>query len=261
MNAGAGSLRGERSTGRRSASAEHRFYTSFTILLAAALVLGFARTFFLRPWYPEWTQVHAPPEPYFLFHGFTFALWFAVLLAQPALVASGRLDLHRRLGTFGGALAAVMVVVGTIGALIAARRPSGFVDVPVPPLQFLVVPLAGLALFASLVALGILRRRDGQSHKRLMLLASISLLGASIARWPFDIVTAQLPIPWLSVGNIFQDAFLVPVVIWDLASRGRLHPVTLWGGLALIAEEPLATVFAHTQAWLAFAGWAVSLLG
>ena len=48
--------------------------------------------------------------------------------------------------------------------------------------------------------------------------------------------------------------------IWDLASRGRPHPVTLWGGLALIASQPLRFWLMGTPAWLAFAGWAVSLL-
>jgi hypothetical protein len=56
------------------------------------------------------------------------------------------------------------------------------------------------------------------------------------------------------------DLFLVPMLIWDLASRGRPHPVTVWGGLALIASQPLRFWLMGTHAWLAFAGWAVGLL-
>ena len=44
-----------------------------------------------------------------------------------------------------------------------------------------------MALFATLVGLAVARRRDTQSHKRLMLLASVNLLAAGIARWPFAI--------------------------------------------------------------------------
>jgi hypothetical protein len=56
------------------------------------------------------------------------------------------------------------------------------------------------------------------------------------------------------------DLFLVPMIIWDLVSRGRPHPVTLWGGAALIANQLLRFPLAGTGAWLAFAGWAVSLV-
>ena len=54
---------------------------------------------------------------------------------------------------------------------------------------------------------------------------------------------------------------IVALVAWDFASRGRVHPVTLWRGLALVASQPLRLVLAGTGAWLAFAGWAVGLLG
>jgi hypothetical protein len=82
-----------------------------------------------------------------------FAGWFLLLVAQPLLVAAGRVDVHRRLGLLGGGLAVAMVILGTVGALKAAGRPTGFVDIPMPPLEFLVVPLADIALFGGFVAL------------------------------------------------------------------------------------------------------------
>ena len=242
-------------------SAEHRFYVGFAVVMAAALMLGFARTFFLRAYFPEWAQAHGAPEPYFLVHGTLFSLWFVLLIVQPSLVAAGRIGFHQRLGRIGAGLAAVMVVVGAVGALIAARRPTGFIDVPVPPLQFLTIPFAGLVLFATFVMLAILNRGDPQSHKRYMLLASIGILEAGLARWPFEIMTAASPIPGFDMLCVFLDLFLLPIVAWDLVSRGRLHPVTLWGGLAVITSQPLRLLLGQTDAWLAFAGWAVGLLG
>jgi hypothetical protein len=154
-----------------------------------------------------------------------------------------------------------MVAVGIVGSLIAARRQGGFIDVPISPLQFLTVPWTGLALFATFVTLAIVNRGKPQSHKRYMLLASIGILDAAVVRWPFDIVMAPLPIPGFDMSNLFLNLFLVPIVVWDFVSRGRLHPVTLWGGLAVIASEPLRMMLGETHAWLAFAGWAVGLLG
>jgi hypothetical protein len=58
----------------------------------------------------------------------------------------------------------------------------------------------------------------------------------------------------ISIGNplLFfglTDLFLVPPVVWDLKSRGRLHPATLWGGLLLVASQPLRLWLSGTEAW------------
>jgi hypothetical protein len=118
-----------------------------------------------------------------------------LLLTQTSLVTAGRVDLHRRLGPLGAGLALAMLVVGTVASLMAAGRPTGFIDVPVPPLQFLAVPLADLVLFGAFVAFGLVNRRVPQSHKRYMLLASIALVEAAVARWPFAVMTTASPSP------------------------------------------------------------------
>jgi hypothetical protein len=241
-------------------SAERRFHLGFIGAIIAAVLLGFSRTFFLRPWFPEWAQTHGAPETFFYVHGVLFVGWLVLLLAQTSLVTAGRVDLHRRLGPLGGGLAVAMVVVGTVASLIAAGRPTGFIDVPVPPLQFLAVPLADLALFGAFATLGLVNRRKPQSHKRYMLLASISLVEAAVARWPFAVMMSASPIPGFTVVDLAVDLFLLPMLLWDLVSRGRVQPVTLWGGLALMAAQPLRMLLSRTDAWLGFAGWAVALI-
>lgn len=238
---------------------ERVFYSAMAMLMLATVFVGFARTFYLKPWFPE-SQHHVPPEPFFLFHGAFFTAWFILLAVQPRLVADGNLAVHRRLGRYGVVLAVAMVAFGLVGALIAAGRPGGFIDVPLPPLQFLAVPMTGLALFAIFVWQAILRRHDAQSHKRLMLLASISLVEAAVVRLPFDHASLQSPIPYFDVMELFTLLFLLPIVIWDVGSRGRLHPATLWGGLALIVAMPLRLMLGATDAWLGFARWAVALV-
>jgi hypothetical protein len=239
--------------GRVRWSGERRFYTGLALTMFAAVFLGFARSFFLRPWFPD---TPAPTERIFYVHGAAFTAWCVLLVVQPALVAIGRTDLHRRIGRLGALLAVAMVSLGTVGALTAARRPTGFIGVPVPPLQFLIVPLFDMALFATFVAVAIAKRRDAQSHKRLMLLASVNLLAAGIARWPFAVMAAGPPAYFG-----LADLFIVALGTWDLASRGRLHAATLWGGLAIVASQLLRLVLSGTEGWLAVARWAVGLLG
>lgn len=234
-------------------SSERRFYTGMAAAMLATVFVGFSRSFFLRPMFPSWPSPH---ETIFYVHGALFTAWVVLLVAQAALVGAGRTPLHRKLGVGGAVLAAVMVVVGVAGALIAARRPTGFVGLPVPPLQFLIVPLGDMALFGTFAALAIAKRRDPQAHKRFMLLATINLLTAAVARWPGVISVGAPPLFFA-----LTDLYIVAMAIWDRASRGRLHPATLWGGLALVASQPLRLALSGSAAWLAFARWATGLPG
>ena len=191
-----------------------------------------------------------------MLHGAAFAAWVLLLVVQPTLVATGRVDLHRAVGRAGAALAAVMVVLGLVGALIAARRATGFVGIPIPGVQFLIIPFGDMLLFGSFVGLAIARRDDPQVHKRLMLLGTLNLMAAAIARWPFAIVQGGPPV-FFGI----TDAFLIPLILWDLVTRRRLHPVTLWGGLLIVVSQPLRLVLSGTEAWTGFGRWMMGLLG
>ena len=223
---------------------------------AAVVSLGFSRTFFLRPWFPG-AEAFAAPEAIFYVHGALNTTWMALLIVQAVLIRTRQVALHRRLGLFGGILAAIIVVVGSTGCLVAARRPGGFIGVPIPPLQFLAAVLTDLLLFGLFVGLALAWRQDSQAHKRLMLLATVNLLDAAIVRIPVAFIADGAPLMshWLS------DAFIILLIIWDASTRRRLHPVTLWGGLLIVASQPLRFMVGATQPWLAFARWAVSLLG
>ena len=230
---------------------ERVFYLGITLAMALTAYVGFARSFFLRPLFPTWPS---PEEPIFYVHGVVFSAWCVLLVVQASLVTAGRTDLHRRLGLAGALLAVFMVALGVHAALVAARRPSGFVGIPVPPLSFLAVPFFDMLLFGSFVALAVAKRRDTQAHKRWMLLASMNLMTAAIARWPGVISVGS---PLLSFP--LTDLFLVALAVWDLKSRGRLHPATLWGGAALVVSQPFRLALSGTPAWLAFARWAAGL--
>ena len=231
---------------------EHRFYLVTTLAMLLVVAVGFSRSFFLRPLFPGWPS---PSEPFFYVHGLLFAAWCVLLAGQAALVSARRTPLHSTLGRYGAGLAAAMVATGTYAALLAANRPTGFTGIPVPPLQFLAVPAFDIVLFSVFVALAIAKRRDAQAHKRLMLLATVNLLAAAFARWPLVYTMGN---PFIYFG--LADLFIVVMAVRDMRTRGRLHPVLLWGGLAIIVSQPLRLAVSGTPAWLAFASWAVALV-
>jgi len=236
-------------------SAERRFYLTMILAMIATVVLGFARSIFLRPLFPDFPT---PPEPFFYIHGALYFGWMALLLAQASLVSARNMTLHMRLGVIAWALVPVMIVMGVIGSLIAARRPTGFVGVPVPPLQFLAVVLGDMVMFGLFAGLALAyRRREPQAHKRLIILAAIVLMDPSIGRWPIDAL-AQIPdfSFWLKL-----ILFLVPLMVWDVITLRRLHWATLLGAIVLISEGLLRGPIGATPQWLTFAKWATGLAG
>jgi len=224
---------------------ERLFYTGMAVAVVLTVIAGFARTYFLRPYYDP-----RPLLPLLHLHGFVFTLWVVLFLTQTALVAAKRTDIHRRLGTAGAVLAALVVVVGTTTAIIRAK----VVDVPPgtpSPLIFLTIPLGDMLVFALLVGAGLLFRRQVAAHKRLMLLAMISILPAAVARLPFDFIQQVGPLAFFGL----SDLFIVPCLLYDLITRGRFHRATVLGGLLIVASHPLRLMLGYTQTWLAFATW------
>jgi hypothetical protein len=48
-------------------------------------------------------------------------------------------------------------------------------------------------------------------------------------------------------------------LIYDVMTRRKVHPATIWGALLLVASQPLRLMLSGTPAWLAFAGWITGL--
>ena len=224
---------------------ERSFFTGIPIAMAVAVFVGFSPTYFLK------TAYGTPAlAPLYHFHGFLFSLWMVLLVAQPAFVAARRITLHRRLGKVGGALAAVMVLTALAVAIDMGRR--GAAPPGVPVLSFLAVPLATVIVFPALIGAALAWRRQPETHKRLMLIGTLELVPAGIGRWP-GLATAG---PFAYFG--LTDLFLVAIVLFDLATRGRPQPATIWGGMFLVGSQVLRIVISGTGPWLAFAGWLIA---
>jgi len=186
-------------------------------------------------------------------HGVLFTAWLVLFVAQSRLIASGRIALHRRLGVLGAALAATMIVVGYRAAIDAAHR--GFkIDTARDPLAFLVFPLGDLLSFTVIVALAIWFRKRPMAHKRLMLLATCgALMNAPLAHFIAE-VPALAPTP--AVILLPMALLLGASAVYDKVTLGKIHPVSLWGALALFAYANLrAAVIGPSAAWHSLAGW------
>lgn len=219
------------------------FYTSMAAAMAVTVFVGFAPTFFLKLF-----TASPPLSPLLHVHGAAFAAWYALFFTQTRLIATDRPDLHRRLGLAGFGLAIAMVVLGVAAAVMAIRNnhtPPGL-----DPRSFLVLPFFGITVFAVLTAAGFVMRKRRETHKRLMLLASIAMLDAAIARIPGVFAVGG---PLASFG--LQDLFVIACIAYDFSTRRRVHPAYLFGGLFILAMQPLRIIVSQQPWWLAFGDW------
>jgi hypothetical protein len=221
-----------------------RFYVGMAIAFVITVFAGFSRTYFLKAHFGTPSLA-----PLLHLHGVIFTTWVLFFLAQTTLVATGRTYLHRRMGIAGAVLAALVLIIGTTVAIHRAQGPTS--PIPgVPPLAFLAIPLFDMALFAILVGTALYFRHRLEAHKRLMTLGMIALLAAPIARLPFELLKAGPP---AFFG--LTDLFIVAMLVNDLVTRRKVHPATIWGGLLIVASQPLRLMIAGTPAWMAFASW------
>lgn len=190
-------------------------------------------------------------------HGVVFALWLLLFVAQAALVAARRVALHRRLGYASVALAAAVVGLGYATAVAAARRGHDLsLDDTHDPLRFLVFTLGDTLGFAVLAGAGFWFRRRPETHKRLMLLATVSpMMNAPLVH--FFVHHPEIPArPILLLAPMF--ALLFAPAAYDRLTRGRFHPVTLWGAVILFAWGNLrAAAIGPSEVWHQFAAWLI----
>jgi hypothetical protein len=234
-------------TAAATARADRLFVSALAAAILATVFTGFAPSFYLRAW-----SASAMPLPTLLWiHGIAFSAWIALLALQVALVRMRRMSWHRILGAASLALAPLMGGTALMAQAARTRRAlldGSYAQNPMLENMLLALAFCAVPVFLALVALALLHRRRPEVHKRLMLIATVAIIGPALVRIPA--VAAQHPV----VGALLPFLYLLPLFAWDLWSRRRVLPVTAWGAGALVASQPLAMLLAGAPA-TALARW------
>jgi hypothetical protein len=195
------------------------------------LLVGFSRTLYLRLFF------EVPPIPTYLHvHGATVTAWFVWLIVQASLVNVNRIDVHRRIGMLGAVIGVALIPAGLMATLqFVPRLPE--IGLPFEQAPWFITWIIWtnfhmLLGFAAFLATALMLRRRSDIHKRLMLLATISLMPPPLARiaqnfgWMLDQEATFVTATWLLL--------LVPILIYDLATTRRVHSATAIGGLCFL---------------------------
>jgi hypothetical protein len=231
---------------------ERTFYCGMALLVTAAVVTGFGPSWFMRG-YMTSARPLSPLAPLVILHAVAFTAWMVLFITQAGLISARQHKLHMRLGMATVGLAALMVVLGLLTGARSASIASG--PPGIPPLTWFAVPFLDMVVFSGLVAGGYVYRRDPQTHKRLMLCATLLMLQPGIGRIPMPdtILGGEL-------GAVIAFLLATPLLAWDLVQRGRPHTATLIGLGVLGAEQLLRLVIWRAEPWLEAAGWIVRVL-
>lgn len=240
-------------------SPARHFYFHMALACAAVAFLGFAPTYFV-----PLARGSLPVTPSMIHvHGIVFFAWSLFFVFQAWLAASGEVRRHRSVGIVGVSLATAMTIFGFMAGVVSMQRAAA-VGQQDAGIAFSIVPWTGILFFAVVFAIGVAMARKPETHKRLMLLAGISLLDAPIARWFLTFLAPPGPpgpppvavtIPPALVGFLL----LVVAMVHDWRARGRPHKVYVIGGLVYVAIKVLNLPISETQAWHAFAGGILKL--
>jgi hypothetical protein len=207
---------------------------------ALIAVTGFARSYYLKSFFgtPVLTAL-------LHIHGAIMSSWCVLFFVQSYLVATHRVRVHRRIGILGAVLAFLVVAIGTYATIEATAREVK--EHVVRRFHFLFgLNLVNLLLFAIFVGAGLLLRRRPEFHKRLMLLATLTLLAPAVAR----VVLLFTHAPNYQI-FAFDGCILIFVVV-DTIWHRRLHPALGLGAALVIGSFHLTALALRADWWLPF---------
>lgn len=226
-------------------ASERRFYSRMALFLAFVVLVGFGPSFYLRGIVPAYPRPNPTLPPAVVVHGVVFTTWMALIIAQTQLISARRHAIHMQLGKAGMLFAVLMIPVMYLTAVwqVARANQPPFTD----PLTWTIVPLATIIPFAVLVWNGWEKRRDVQTHKRLMLSAAILVvMGPSIGRLPI----APPTVVGFTIQMLLGFLLFVPLILWDRRTLGRVHAATKFGiGMAALWVAFPLSVFWFRLPW------------
>ena len=190
-----------------------------------------------------------PPFPLVLhLHALAMGSFLLLLLTQSVLMATGRRELHKRVGIAAFAFVPILVVIGLVLAPTIYHQAWSFAQAAPPAdrpkLQGLLVELENILLlqlrvgilFPIFLAIGLkARASDAGLHKRMMFLGTSVALGAAIDRMTW--LPTTLPVSPVA-SDLWILLALSPLLVWDIVRNRRVHEA-YWIWLAIFLPSSL----------------------
>lgn len=226
-----------------------RFFVHMSFAFLAIALIGFSTTFFV----PLARGTFESPAVIHVHAALSFA-WLLFFIVQASLIQTRHVLLHRKLGLVGIALCGGIVISGVLVGLHATRRDLAAGGDEFVLGQFVNI-LIEMLLFGLLVAAAIAYRKDSESHKRLLLLATISALAPAWLR--FRHLFPAVPTPFVTF-SLLADSLLLLAIVRDMIVLKRIHPVYIWAGGTMFLVHVIELLAIRSEPWLRLSRWVLA---
>ncbi|MDE3187634.1 MAG: hypothetical protein KGM96_08955 [Acidobacteriota bacterium] len=234
--------------GTWSARDDRTAYAVWLGVLWVGMIAGFGVDF------PRYLSENPPAPMIVHVHGAVFTVWMLILTAQVMLVMKDRVRWHMKMGWFAAGWACLM---GILGPWAAMESQVAHLSNPVIFPQFISVHIVDIGGFLLLLAWGMTLRKNPAAHKRMMILATVSLADPGFSRftgwvWPAEPTSMVVWFLWSFYGNVLLVALMLG---WDWW-RGRLIKQAVVGGVGLLAAEVASVLLYFWGPWkVVTLGW------
>mgnify|MGYP003390076482 CR=1 FL=1 len=230
-------------------SYDRKLFLWAAIGFAVLAFAGFAQTYYLKP-----VLASLPLRTITHIHGMVMTVWVLFFIAQVFLIRAKSVVLHMRLGWIGVALAALVVITGVLTSIQAAKFGSVASPPDIPPLQFMIVPIGDMVVFAIFFGAAIYYRKSFPEHKRMMLMTAFTIIPAAVARLPYAPMAELGPLWFYG----FPDLLMLIILGIDSWKNGMINRAFAIGVAFLIASHVFRLMFMSSAAWMSVATWLIS---
>ncbi|MFL6856717.1 MAG: hypothetical protein ACJ8EB_02285 [Allosphingosinicella sp.] len=227
----------------RRATAEERFFMTSAVAMAIVIVAGFSLNAIMGR-----STIFSPISVHV--HGVLFMSFLMLYVTQNALVATGNVAVHKKLGRVSAVLVPAMIVAALYVIVAMVRR--GAVPFFFTPIYFLSFDTMILTSFVVLVGAAIRLRRRTDWHRRLMFCGMAAFTGNGIGR----LLPMPLLIPYAGeVAVAASLAFPIWGMVADRRRGGRVHPAWLLGIAVIVGGQLIAELVARSPLGLSLYDW------
>lgn len=240
-------------------------YIFMAVVLIATAIASFAPTS-LRLVSGVWSGERPPPPFIVHFHAVSMTSWLLLLLAQSTLALKNRLHVHRKLGMLSFVLAPCILVsmygMDLYGLETFRTETNVLAMSETPPEQvaqmrryiasILLIHGSSYLLFPTFFIWAILvRRTDNETHRRLMVLATLVLMIPGVGR--LLSVTSVLPdfgLSLLDARHFYLLLLIAPALVYDVVQHRALHRSYVIGMTLLVGWMVIGRILWTSPWWL-----------
>lgn len=211
-------------------------YAKFSLVL-----LGVTFITVLPHYYEIWEDTGAVSTQ-LIWHSVLFLGWYLLFAVQAGLVAGRNVKRHRTLGKLSVILMALLIVSGAMMLLgvMQSFQADWAAEHLYARASFVWAISHTLISFGLFYGLGLWYRGVSAMHKRFMLLASLSMISASVTRIAY---LPFVPIDGTAMTLLMTYALLIAPLAIDRVVEGKIHPVLKWGVPAYVATQLFAIAY------------------